>query len=647
MTEHGSRKQVLLGLLVSAMCALYQSLYRAIPANADVLLGLPIGKEFAHAGLFSSNDFLVASGIRGPFHLYKYLGGFLYQIGANVDLAWEALFLIFLFLTFLSIWFLSMELTRTAVSSALVLAVLAVAHPLRGSLNASAFPMTSFVTASAAMPFAIVAVTLLFRKRWLASMALASAVFNIHPYIGLLGATAIAVVILSQRELEWKQRITMVVLGGTLALPNAVYILTHLPSNFVSAGFDLYAQFRQYAMHAFVEDHWREGYGWFVINMAGLAWFIRYLSSWQKRTVWLLISAWCGLMILYVFNAYMIKNTAVLLMFLFRATYFIKPVLFIVVVNGLYRWHSELYSAVGFKSRNRWLFWIGTSLLFLSAILPMKLAVLSDAVALLAYGIFLNVNLTLPKFAAKLIVGAGIVLSAIAVLLQFPQFGQIQSTLESIIVGLVALSGAYLAQAVWGQQTDHKGSFSTTPDSYSFGRIAALTAVILLAHHLIISAKDRQLPFVPDTGSIRTRILMHEALGSTAALMAWAKTATPQQSLFAIPPNDWEDFGAFRLVAERGLYVTVEEVNQLAYDASIYQQAHQRLQRLGTQFPERRTFNTDGYYALTEEAWQSLCAHDHIDYAVFQKKRLARSATWSGVYEDSAYVVVDLHRLGR
>ncbi len=647
MSENGSRKQVLLGSLVSAVCVLYQSLYRAVPANGDVLLGLPIGKEFAHPGLFSSNDFLVASGIRGPFHLYKYLGGFLYQIGANVDLAWEAFFLIFLFLTFLSLWFLSMELTRTAVSSALVLAVLAVAHPLRGSLNASAVPMTSFVTASAAMPFAVVAVTLLFRKRWLASMALASAVFNIHPYIGLLGATAIAAVILSQRELEWKQRITMVVLGGTLALPNVVYILTHLPSNFGSAGFDLFAQFRQYAMHAFVEDHWREGYGWFVINMAGVVWFMRYISSWQRRMVWLLLGAWCGLMLLYVFNAYVVKNTAVLLMFLFRATYFVKPILFIIVVNGLYRWHSELHSAVDFKSRRRCLFWIGTSLLFLSAILPMKLAVLSDTVALLTYGIFLNVESAQPAYAARLFVGAGIFLSAVSILLQFPQFSLVQSSLESIIVGLVVLSGIFLARTVWEQQPDQKDSFSPSMDSFSFGRIAALTAVVLLAHHLIISAKDRQLPFVPDAGSIRTRIMMHEAPVSTAALMTWAKTTTPQQSLFAIPPDKWEEFGTFRLVAERGLYVTIEEVNQLAYDASIYQQAHQRLQRLGTQFPERRTFNTDGYYALTVEAWQSLCAHDHIDYAVFEKKRVARSATWSGVYEDSAYVVVDLHQFGR
>jgi hypothetical protein len=647
MSEHGSRRHALVGSLVSTLCVLYQSLYRAIPANSDVLLGLPIGKEFAHPGLFSPSDFLVASGIRGPFHLYKYLGGFLYQMGANVDLAWEAFFLIFLFLTFLAIWFLAMELTRAAVPSALVLAVLAVAHPLRGSLNASAIPIASFITASAALPFAIAAVTLLFRKRWLASMALASAVFNIHPYIGLLGAMAIAAVILSQRELEWKQRITWIVAGGVLALPNAVYILMHLPSNFSSTGFDLYGQFRQYAMHAFVEDHWREGYGWFVINMAGLMWFMRYISTWQRRTVLLLIGTWCGLMLLYVFNAYVVKNTAVLLMFLFRATYFIKPMLFIIVVNGLYRWHLELRSAAGLKSRNQRLFWIGISLLFLSAILPMKLAVLSDTLALLAYGIFVNVDLTRSRYAARLLVGAGVFLTAVAVLLQVPQFSVIQSTLESIIVGLVVLCGVLLARTVWERQTNRKELFSEPMDSISFGRIVALTVVILLAHHLIISAKDRQLPFVIDAGSIRTRIMMHEAPASTAALMAWAKTSTPQQSLFAIPPDKWEEFGTFRLVAERGLYVTIEEVNQLAYDASIYQQAHQRLERLGTRFPGRRTFTTDGYYSLTKETLHSLCAHDGVDYAVFEKSRLAMPAPSSAIYEDSGYVVIDLHQLSK
>lgn len=644
MNEGGWRKQLLLGSLVSALCVVYQTLYRVVPTNGDVLLGLPIGKEFAHPGLFSPNDLLVSSGIRGPFHLYKYLGGFLYQIGANVDLAWEAFFLVFLFLTFLSIWFLSIQLTRSVVPSTLVLAVLAVAHPLRGSLNASAVPISSFVTALAAMPFAIAAILLLFRKRWFASMALGSAVFNIHPYVGLLGAAAIGIAILGQRELEWKRRTTIVILGGLLALPNGVYVLTHLSGNFGSAGYDFFAQFRQYAMHAFVEDHWREGYGWFAINMAGMVWFMRFVSSWHKRVVWLLLSAWLGLMLLYVFNAYVIKNTAVLLMFLFRATYFIKPVLFIIVVNGLYRWRMEFRSAVGLESRYQRRFWIGICLLFLSAILPMKLAVLSDTMGLLAYGFFLSVEPGRPAYVAKLFLGAGILLCACSALLQLPQFSHTQSSLESIIVGLVVASGVILALTVRQHQTIHADSSLPHIDPSSSRHIVALTLLILLTHHLIISAKDRHLPFVPDVSSIRARIVMHEAPAKTAALMTWVKNSTPQQSLFAIPPDAPEEFGNFRLVAERGLYVTLGEVNQLAYDASAYRQADQRLQRLGTHFPERRTFNTDGYYALTKEAWQSLCSHDHIDYAVFEKKRLAGSAILTGVYDDSAYVVVDLHR---
>lgn len=103
---------------------------------------------------FFPYDLIVSSGIRGPFHLYKHLGGFLYQNNVNVNLVWHSLFLGFLFLTFLAFWFLSFELTGDSLSSALVLPMIAVTHPLRGSLHAAAVPLAAFVTALAAMPFA-------------------------------------------------------------------------------------------------------------------------------------------------------------------------------------------------------------------------------------------------------------------------------------------------------------------------------------------------------------------------------------------------------------------------------------------------------------------------------------------------------------
>ena len=115
---------------------------------------------------------------------------------------------------------------------------------------------------------------------------------------------------------------------------------------------------------------------------------------------------------------------------------------------------------------------------------------------------------------------------------------------------------------------------------------------------------------------------MHQAPQQTAPLMQWARTATPQGSLFVVPPDAWDDFGAFRIVAERGLYITCNEVNQLAFDASIYQQGNQRVAELGVKIPAPHTFDARGYYALTLHDLQRLCEQDHADYIVFEKKQL-------------------------
>ena len=645
-----AKSNTILGSLISIVCVVYQSLYRVVPANGDVLLGLPIAKEQAHPGLYSSYDLLVSSGIRGPFHLYKYLGGMLYSNRANVDVIWEILFLVFLFLTFLLVWHLSMEITGNTLSSALVLAVIAVAHPLRGTLHAAAVPIQSFITASAAMPFALGAIFLIFRKRALWAMALASFVFNIHPYVGLLTASAIAVVIFFERGRSLRVRLGVVLAGGALAIPNIIYILGHMSTNFVGTNSDFYTQFRLYAMHVFVEDHWREGYGWFFTNLGGAVLFSRYIDGWKRRIVLFMFAWWFVLMGAYALNAYVTTIPSLLLTFLFRATYFIKPLVLIFIVHGLHMWRKALRQDDNVHSWwQPWEYSFAVGILFLSSILPMASAVLADILALIAYGMLAILFTGIGRFHKRMLVSTmpmGVVLLCSYALSYFIRPSPISLLIENSIVGVVVIFGLYMIFAL------RKVAPLPFPDEkdakiQAIPRNVVLAALsILLVHHLIISLKDRQKPFVPDIQAIKERIFIQRDFGKTADLMEWVRNSTPQASLFAIPPEVDTELGAFRLNAERGVFITLDEVNQLAFDASIYHEAHRRITRLGVVVSDRRKFDTHGYYELTRANLRALSHEEHVDYAIFAREQLhGELATLPRAFSGHRYVVINLHEI--
>jgi hypothetical protein len=215
---------------------------------------------------------------------------------------------------------------------------------------------------------------------------------------------------------------------------------------------------------------------------------------------------------------------------------------------------------------------------------------------------------------------------------------------ENIIVGIiVALAIPLLVVFKKLNQAAEGATQISEPERFgSRALIGALT--VLLIHHFIISLNDGRFPFVPDFAGIKGRIMMHQAPARTAALMSWARTATPQGSLFIVPPDRWDDFAAFRLVAERSLFVTFVEVNQLSLDASIYHQAHQRVVALGVTFPKRREYDTRGYYEMTLQYLQRLFKQEHADYIVVEKERLHGTlSTFPAAYSDEYYVVVNLH----
>ena len=634
------------------MCVIYQSLYRAVPSNGDLWTGLPIGEEFARPGLFSQFDLIVSSGMRSPYHLYKYLGGFLVQMHSDVDLIWHSFFLMFLFLTFLSLWYLSLELSGDILTSGLVMAVIAVAHPLRGSLHAAAFPIASFVTAQAAMPLALTAIVLVLRHRHFPAMALSGMIFNLHPYVGLLAGFGVAAVILFASKESFRSRATAIVGGGLFAMPNIIYVLSHLPANFAPVGYDFYAQFRYYQMHVFVEDHWREGYGWFFMNVAGAVWFSRYIDKGKRTTVFVMFACWFILMGGYVFNAYVLKNKAILLMYLFRATYFIKPIIVILIIHGIRRMRRDLRDG---EITQTW--WSPSELsaaiavLFISAILPMNFAVIGDILSLIAYGFLARqmgqstgVSRYRRFFNAVLL--TGFLMLFVLILVHSGGLASMRDEVENIIVGFVVAVSLIDLFLFWNLAGDRQETHTQAVRGRVAPRWILAPLMILLIHHGIISLKDKTVPFVPDLQGIKERILMHRAPSQTAGIMNWARTATSEGSMFAVPPNEWSEFGPFRLVTNRSLFVTITEVNQLSLDASVYHQAHERLVSLNIGFPKRREFDTRGYYTLSDSQLRNLAEKEHVYYIIAEKSLLGPTlASLAPAYSDEHFVAIDLHHM--
>jgi hypothetical protein len=89
------------------------------------------------------------------------------------------------------------------------------------------------------------------------------------------------------------------------------------------------------------------------------------------------------------------------------------------------------------------------------------------------------------------------------------------------------------------------------------------------------------------------------------------------------------------------------EVNQLAFDPSVYRTIHERLAKLGTKFLGRRQFDTQGYAMLSRSEWMALHESDHVDFAVLKRESLHGSlAAVSPAFGNERWVVIDLGRLG-
>jgi len=630
---------------VTVLCVLYASFYLRVPTNADVYLALPLARASADPGLYPAGDLIVTAGLRGPFHLYR-AAGWLYRIGADVDVVWHVLLLAALAALFFAVWYLAHEVSRDASVASLAVAFVACAPPLRGTLNWTSLPQYAFITATLAVPLGVVALVWSFRRRHLGALLWAAVTFLVHPYIGFIAlVSTIAVLLLDDAPVPWRDRAVWIVIALAVAAPNALYIVLSTPSNFglvprPTAALSYAEQFQIYAYHAWVEDHWREGYGWFFLTFGAMWGFSRSLDPAAYRILRALCVVWAGLVAVYLVNAHGVRYPGLLPVFLIRVTYFLKPLTFAVVILGVRAW---LLNAEPTPPSRHGLRYGAVVLLVYSTFVPSVPA--AEATALLAYAL-----IALDSTAGRLRRRTAAVLVVVAlaelalVLTNRLIVPGLAAPWRDPIVGVNVVCGVALTTLIGNAGVASRPARALGSVPVNVG----LAAAVLVAHALTIAAQQGSLHALAPASlaEIAQRIRVSRPDRETAPLVAWLRANTPRASLVLVDPLDARML-PLRLTAERGVYASVYEINQIAFDASVYGEAHRRLEEVGVRVLGRHQFDGEAYDHLSPSTLAAL-ARSGVGYAIFAASRFdAAPLQRFVVYRDDRYVVVDLRTLGR
>lgn len=323
------------GLIAVVASLLYTFSYYPTPNPFDEFLALPIAHAIADPGLYSPNDLLTTSGARAPFLLY-HAAAWLYRAGIDVDLAWYCALVVSLAATFSGIYYLSRGLVGRIPAAAATL-LIACSAPQIGTLNWSWLPQRSFVSATLAFPLIFFALGLAVRQRHAAGLTLAALAGWIHPGLGLIASLSCLVLMVfdAPRESLRARALRAVPALGIMA-GGWCYVRSSVPANFsadamTAAAFD--AQFRLFAWHAFVGDHWRDGYAFVAAQLALVAFALVRLGAAPKRSALLLLVTLYGLAIAWLAFVYIGGSPMVTLTFLVRATALAKPICWALVAG--------------------------------------------------------------------------------------------------------------------------------------------------------------------------------------------------------------------------------------------------------------------------------------------------------------------------
>lgn len=151
-----------------------------------------------------------------------------WTLGINVDIAWYVLLALSLVAFFLAVWRLAGAMGLEDRERAMLVMAIAATPMYRGTLNWSAQPMLSFISASVAVPLGLLAVSSALENRLRPALLYAALAFDVHPSLGV--CAGIAVVSIVPWPLPMKVWRTAWIPAALVAAPNLAYLLQHRPA---------------------------------------------------------------------------------------------------------------------------------------------------------------------------------------------------------------------------------------------------------------------------------------------------------------------------------------------------------------------------------------------------------------------------------
>lgn len=603
----------------------------------DILAAFPIAKEAAKPGMYSSLDLLVSSAKNIPFHLYKF-AGILIQQGVDIEKYWFVLTILVLFSIFVALWLLSYFITDSYFISTISTLIIVHSYGTRGTLNWSFFPPTTLISSTFAMPFAIASLILFLKKKHLLALMGGAITYNLHPF-GLVIYVLVVSYLLFISSMSVKRK-CLYVLASTLMLsPTFIFTFKSLPSNFSAVSISQLQTYLNYyhlnAYHAYIEDHFKDGYGWFFIHLMGSFYFLRNIKSEIRKLIYWIFFVFFVLIIVYITNLYIFQIIPITLLYLFRVTYLLKPIMYSLVIYGSF---SCIISNKK-HFRHYTIRYLSIVMLVVSFFWPDIF--MAETMGIFGYFLVL-LNSRHKRYFYIAVIGIVLFISTIILQPYIPSFTQSIVSLGYIIYSIfILITIIFYPPKYLDIRTSVYARYQIKLSLILI--IAMISGYISLygfrcfVKHICISAyTNRWTRF--------GNVLKPE----NKELIEWVMNSTKNNSLFLIPPVDSlitdNIFQQFRLVAERGVYFSYYDVNQLAYDVKAYLETYRRFQRLGYRPIARHKFYFSSYNDLSDNDLLSLNMDEGVDYAIFVIDEIKVQHS-SVVFNNNLYQVVDIGKI--
>ncbi len=332
-------------LAISVVMTLIFLFVNANPINGDSLLAWPIAESVNHSW-YSGGDLIIEAAKNTNFLLYKILAHFpWYQdnLPLRDTIIFTPIICIYGFLWALFFY----KISKSFKVSVLTLAIFLFSDNKLG-LHWSYSPLPFLISYTSIHFLQIAALILFYIKRYKVSFFLLALTSFLHPATALSYFVTFAGIALF-REKNIKQ---LFLYSLAFLIPFGINFVLFLGGNKTgSLGEEHFKIYELFQNHVYVQDHFHEGYLYFA-GCLGLIFSLRrfYTSEFLKFS-FLFYSISIFFSLLWLINAYFIKNTQFLYFYyIMRIFYLLKPLTLFAITWGLFNYFERL----DIKALNNW-----------------------------------------------------------------------------------------------------------------------------------------------------------------------------------------------------------------------------------------------------------------------------------------------------